>query len=187
MAIDSTIDPKRATDYETVFILRGDIDSETSERVISRAVGAVESTGGRLTKVESWGKRRLAYPIAKQRRGFYVLVRYLGYQGTVSEVERNLRMLDPVVRHMTVALAKGLDPATITVDPEEIKVRRIEISPDDDDKEESVEALLGLSEDNAPPRAPQEPRGMDPNMDQAPESETAAAAAGPGSTPVGDA
>jgi small subunit ribosomal protein S6 len=181
MATDSNIDPKRATDYETVFILRGDIDSETSERVISRAVGAVESTGGRLTKVESWGKRRLAYPIAKQRRGFYVLVRYLGYQGTVSEVERNLRMLDPVVRHMTVALAKGLDPAGVTVDPEEIKVRRIEISPDDDDKEESVEALLGLSEDTAPPRqAPAPPAGFD---DAAAEGEASTNAAG-GSTPT---
>src|SRR5690606_10104883 len=73
--------------------------------------------------------------------------RYLGYQGVVSELERNLRMLDTVLRHLTIQVRKGVDPASVTVDPEEIKVRRIEINEAEEDREDSVEASLGLSDE----------------------------------------
>ncbi len=162
MTINFQPTPKRATDYETVFILRPDIDAETSEKVISRAVAAIEGAGGKLTRVESWGKRRLAFPLGKQRKGFYVYLRFLGLKGTVYELERNLRMLDTVLRHLTVALAKDVDMTEVVVDPEEIKVRRIEVSAEEDDREDSFEASLGLSDDSrqAPARgepAPQSP------------------------------
>ena len=137
----------RASDYETVFILRPDIDGETSEKVISRAISSLESTGAKLTKIESWGKRRLAYPIAKHRKGVYVYLRYFGAKGTVAELERNLRMLDSVIRHMTVVLGKDIDVSSVTVDPEEIKVRRIEASAEDDERDESYEAQLGLADE----------------------------------------
>jgi small subunit ribosomal protein S6 len=152
MTTDVRIDKSRATDYETIFILRADIDSDASERAISRAVGAVEQSGGRLLKIENWGKRRLAFPIAKQRKGFYVYMRYLAYRGTVNELERNLRMLDTVLRHLTIQLRKDVDPASVTIDPEEIKVRRIEITEGEEDREDSVEASLGLADDQRPER-----------------------------------
>lgn len=148
MTVDIKIDPTRATDYETIFILRPDIDAEASEKVIARALGAIEGTYGKLTKIESWGRRRLAYPIARQRKGVYVYLRYLGFRGTVAELERNLRMLDPVIRHMTVQLAKDINIQVIEVDPDEVKVRRIEVSDQDDDREESYEASLGLADDH---------------------------------------
>lgn len=147
MTIEANIDRSRATDYETIFILRADIDSDASEKAIARVLTAIEAGQGKLLKVESWGKRRLAYAIGKQRKGFYVYVRYLGYRGIVAEVERNLRMLDTVLRHMTVALRKDVDPKALTVDPEDVKVRRIEIVESDDDKEENIESSLGLSDE----------------------------------------
>jgi small subunit ribosomal protein S6 len=153
MTTDVRIDKSRAVDYETIFILRADIDSDASERAISRVVTAIEQGGGRLLKLESWGKRRLAFPIGKQRKGFYVYVRYLGYRGLVAEIERNLRMLDTVLRHMTIQLRKDVDPGTVSVDPEEIKVRRIEITEaPEDEREESVEASLGLADEQRPER-----------------------------------
>jgi small subunit ribosomal protein S6 len=151
MTTDVRIDRSRATDYETIFILRADIDSDASERAISRVVTAIEQGGGKLLKLESWGKRRLAYPIDKQRKGFYVYVRYLGYRGLVAELERNLRMLDTVMRYMTTQIRKNVDPGTIAVDPEEIKVRRIEITETgEEEREESVEASLGLADEQRP-------------------------------------
>lgn len=146
MTVDVQKDVKRASDYETVFIVRPDIDADTSEKILARAVSAIEQTGGKLTRVESWGRRRLAYPIAKQRKGFYVYLRYLGQLGTVAELERNLRMMDTVIRHMSVLLAKDIDEAAVTVDPEEIKVRRIEVADADDEAEETFEASLGLAD-----------------------------------------
>jgi small subunit ribosomal protein S6 len=81
MTVDVQKSVKRATDYETVFILRPDIDAEPDREGHLRASRAIEQTSGRkLTKVESWGKRKLAYPIAKQRKGVYVYLRYLGLQ-----------------------------------------------------------------------------------------------------------
>ncbi len=157
MTTDVRIDRTRATDYETIFILRADIDSDASERVISRVVHAIDQAGGKLMKLESWGKRRLAFPIGKQRKGFYVYVRYLGYRGLVLEIERNLRLLDTVLRHMTVLLARDIDPATITVDPEEVKLARLEITEGEDDREESIESTLGLADDQRPERRERRP------------------------------
>jgi small subunit ribosomal protein S6 len=157
MTIEANIDRSRATDYETIFILRADIDSDASEKAIARVLTAIEQGGGKLLKVESWGKRRLAYAIGKQRKGFYVYVRYLGYRGVVAEIERNLRMLDTVLRHMTVALRKNVDPKAIAVDADDVKVRRIEIVDGEDDKEDNIESSLGLSDD----RPSMAPRGGD--------------------------
>jgi small subunit ribosomal protein S6 len=164
MTTDVRIDRSRATDYETIFILRADIDSDGSERVISRVVHAIDQAGGKLLKLESWGKRRLAFPIGKQRKGFYVYARYLGYRGLVSEIERNLRMLDMVLRHMTVQLAKDIDPATVTVDPEEVKLARIEITDAEEDREETIEQTLGLADDQRPER-----RERRPDLEEIPE------------------
>ncbi|MFO0608669.1 MAG: 30S ribosomal protein S6 [Polyangiales bacterium] len=158
MTTEVQIDPKRATDYETVFILRPDIDAEGSEKAISRVVTAIEGTSGRLTKVESWGRRKLAYPVAKQRKGVYVYVRYLGFRGTVAEVERGLRMLDAVIRYQTVLNARDIDISQVTVDPEEVKVRRIELSSVDDERDETFEHSLGLADDQSPPPPPRRER-----------------------------
>jgi len=153
MSTELRIDKTKAIDYETIFILRADIDSDASERAISRAVAAIEQNGGKLLKLESWGKRRLAFPIKKQRKGFYVYTRYLGYRGLVTELERNLRMLDTVLRYLTIQIRIDVDPASISVDPEEIKVRRIEIADaPEEDREDSVEASLGLADEQRPER-----------------------------------
>ncbi len=157
MTTDVRIDRNRATDYETIFILRADIDSDASERAISRVVNAIEQGGGKLLKLESWGKRRLAFPIGKQRKGFYVYARYLGYRGMVTEIERNLRMLDTVLRHMTVLLARDVDPASMTVDPEEVKLARLEITEGEEDREESIESSLGLADEQRPERRERRP------------------------------
>jgi small subunit ribosomal protein S6 len=179
MTTEVQIDPKRATDYETVFILRPDIDAEGSEKVISRVVAAIEGTHGRLLKVESWGRRKLAYIVAKQRKGVYVYVRYMGFRGTVAEVERNLRMLDTVIRYQTVLNAKDIDLSKVMVDPEEVKVRRIELSAVDDERDETFEQSLGLGDDPSPPRRERE-REVEP-------VEAAEAPAAPADKPAGDA
>lgn len=178
MSTEARIDKSRATDYETIFILRADIDSDQSEKAISRTVNAIEAGGGKLLKLESWGKRKLAFPIGKQRKGFYVYLRYLGYRGLVSEVERNLRMLDTVLRHMTVQLRKDVDPTSIAVDPDEVKVRRIEITEEPgDEREDSVEASLGLADDQRPSGEGRRDRRVEaPVAEPAPESATPPAA-----------
>jgi small subunit ribosomal protein S6 len=133
----------RAREYETIYILRSDVDAETAERVQGRVSDALEREQGRLVKVESWGRRKLAYPIGKQRKGVYVFLRYVGGGGLVAEVERNLKLQDAVVKFMTVQTADVVDLSALQVDPEETKLGKIELAPEDE-KEESREKQLGL-------------------------------------------
>ena len=135
--------PARAREYETIYILRSDVDAETAERVQGRVSDALDREHGRLVKVESWGRRKLAYPIGKQRKGVYVFLRYVGGGGLVAEVERNLKLQDAVVKYMTVQTADVVDLGTLQVDPEETKLGKIELAPEDE-KEESREKQLGL-------------------------------------------
>lgn len=133
----------RAKEYETIYVLRSDVDAEAAERVQGRVADALEREQGKLVKVESWGRRKLAYPIGKQRKGVYVYLKYVGGGGLVAEVERNLKLQDVVVKYMTVQTAEAVDIAAITVDPEETKLGKIELAPEDE-KEESREKQLGL-------------------------------------------
>ncbi len=133
----------RIKEYETIYILRSDVDAETAERIQSRVGDAIEREQGKIVKVEAWGRRRLAYPIGKQRRGVYVYVKYVGGGGLVAEVERNLKLQDAVIKFMTVQTADEVDIAALQIDPEETKLGKLELPPEDE-KEESREKLLGL-------------------------------------------
>ena len=65
--------------------------------------------GGKVIKVDNWGKRRLAYEVAKERKGIYLYWQYLAQPGVVEETERNLRMLDSVIRYLTVKVDEDVD------------------------------------------------------------------------------
>jgi small subunit ribosomal protein S6 len=151
----------RAREYETIYILRFDIDAEAAERVQARVGDAVEREHGKLVKVETWGRRKLAYPLKKHRRGVYVYLRYVGAGGLVAEVERNLKLQDAVVKYMTVQTAEDVDLAALEIDPEETRLGKLE-PPPEDEKEESREKQLGLV-DLGPdaPRAPRPPEEVE--------------------------
>jgi small subunit ribosomal protein S6 len=143
-----------AKEYETIYILRADVDSEAAERIQARVSDALEREHGKLVKVESWGRRKLAYPVGKQRKGVYVYLKYVGGGGLVAEVERNLKLQDAVVKFMTVQTSDEVDLAALQIDPEETKLGKLELPPEDE-KEESREKLLGLvdlGEVQKPPR-----------------------------------
>ena len=65
--------------------------------------------GGKVIKIDNWGKRRLAYEVAKERKGIYLYWQYLAQPGVVEETERNLRMLDSVIRYLTVKVDTDID------------------------------------------------------------------------------
>ena len=156
-----TTPPKdRVREYETIYILRPDVDADAAEKVAGRIAEVVTRESGKLVKVENWGRRKLAYDIAKHKRGVYTYVKFLGGGALVNELERNLRMLDTVIRYQTVLLRSDVVADTITIDPEETKFARLE-APAEDEKEDSRERLLGFLDD-----APERPRRRD---DEAPE------------------
>jgi small subunit ribosomal protein S6 len=110
----------RAREYETIFILHPDSTSAAVEKIADRCIEVIDRLDGKLLRAENWGRRRLAYPVKKNRKGIYVYVRYLGYQDMVHELERNLRMLDPVVKYLTVKVDEDVDPSARPVREEDI-------------------------------------------------------------------
>jgi small subunit ribosomal protein S6 len=132
-------------EYETIYVLRSDVARESAEKIAQRVAEIVDREGGKLTLVETWGRRLLAYPVAKSRRGVYVCLKYVGGGTLVAELERNFRMLDDVIKHMTVLVNKEIDLASVEVDPERIKFEPLEL-PEEPEEEYSRERELGLEE-----------------------------------------
>jgi small subunit ribosomal protein S6 len=138
--------PNRAREYETIYILRPDVDADSAERVGSRLSEVISREAGRLTKVENWGRRRLAYDIRKHRRGVYIYLKYLGTGKVVSEVERNLRLLDGVIKYQTVLVRNDVEGAELNVAEDDVKFERVELPPIEEERDESRERQLGLIE-----------------------------------------
>ena len=88
--------------YETVIIARQDISTQQVETLTENMSAFVTNGGGTIAKVENWGLRNLAYKIKKNRKGHYVLLNIDAPADAVKEMERNLRLNEDVLRHMTI-------------------------------------------------------------------------------------
>jgi len=86
--------------YELMFIVHPNTDAEALDALIERVKGVVEQGGGTLSEAKKWGKRHLAYEIADQREGFYVLVNYVGEPKVTNELDRVLKITEAVIRFM---------------------------------------------------------------------------------------
>ncbi len=92
---------KSSTLYETLFILRPELSGKAKE-FIDRFKKIIEDLHATEIKVEEWGNRDLAYPIQKLNRGYYSLMQYRASTGIVEELERNMKLLEGVMRFLTV-------------------------------------------------------------------------------------
>ena len=88
--------------YETVFIARQDISAAQVEALAETFAGLVTEQGGQVTKREYWGLRNISYRIKKNRKGHYVLFNLEAPPTAVSELERNMRINEDVLRYLTI-------------------------------------------------------------------------------------
>ena len=101
---------KLLREYETIFLIKPDLTDDLVDKLKERVRGIVSREGGKVLRFTVWGKKRTAYPVAKQPRAIYVHAHYLGGNTLVAEVERNLRNLDEVTRYMSSRIAVDVDP-----------------------------------------------------------------------------
>jgi small subunit ribosomal protein S6 len=85
--------------YELLFIIHPDLDENSLTGVVDKVKSWITDSGGAVSKVDMWGRRRLAYVIRKQREGQYVLVQAQMEPTFGAELDRNLRFLEPVMRY----------------------------------------------------------------------------------------
>ena len=88
--------------YEIVFIVHPD-QSEQVPAMIERYRNTITTGGGRVHRIEDWGRRQLAYPIQKVFKAHYVLMNIEVSNDTLNELEHAFKFNDAVLRHLTVA------------------------------------------------------------------------------------
>ena len=90
--------------YETIFILDPDLEEGQAQAAIEKVKGIIKQPDGEILKVEDWGKRKLAYEVKKKTKGHYILIHFLGSPALLSELERNFRVMDAVIKFQSVRL-----------------------------------------------------------------------------------
>ena len=123
--------------YEIVFLVHPD-QSEQVPAMIERYKGLISADGGKVHRLEDWGRRQLAYPIAKVHKAHYVLMNVECDQKALNELTGAFRFSDAVLRHLVVNFDEAVtEPSPMAkADEEESsgdRPRRDRGSRDDDD------------------------------------------------------
>mgnify|MGYP000126553562 CR=1 FL=1 len=87
--------------YEIVFLVHPD-QSDQVPGMIERYKGEIEKTGGKVHRLENWGRRQLAYPIQKLHKAHYVLMNIEATQEAIDAIEENFRYNDAVIRNLVL-------------------------------------------------------------------------------------
>jgi len=88
--------------YELVYVVSPDATEEQVNDLHTQVDGIVTRMGGQVEKTDNWGRRRLAYEIGPHKEGVYVLELINGSGDLMKELDRRLRVLDQVIRHIVV-------------------------------------------------------------------------------------
>ena len=88
--------------YELMFIVRPDMTEEDLDKLIANLQSVVPGSGGNVKRVDKMGKRRLAYTVRRFHEGIYVLLVVEGGGAVIHELERRLRVTEPVIKFLTV-------------------------------------------------------------------------------------
>lgn len=91
--------------YEIMLILTPEADDKVVQGVMDRVSQVLEERGGKVTSVNKWGKRRLAYEVNRQSEGFYVVAEFDAEPAAVKELDRVLALTDEVARFKVVVRA----------------------------------------------------------------------------------
>jgi len=125
--------------YETIFIINPDLTDEDTKGIIEKVSGIIQRLKGETLKVEEWGRRKLAYEIKKMSKGYYVLIHFTGTTEVLNEIERNLRLIDGVLKFQTVRLDKKAERIAQMLSREQVFERE---EPPEEKKEKAPEEPL---------------------------------------------
>lgn len=90
--------------YELAIILNGKLEDEARTETMDTIKGYIERFGGTVSNVEEWGKKRLAYEINKMKDGFYYFITFESEGSTPIEIEKRVRIMEPVIRFLNIRL-----------------------------------------------------------------------------------
>ncbi|HOF88131.1 MAG TPA: 30S ribosomal protein S6 [Armatimonadota bacterium] len=88
--------------YEVMYILQPTLSAEEQTALVDRFNDLITSMGGTVEKVDRWERRQLAYEIKRCRDGYYVVVEFQGDPALETEMDRQMKLTEPLLRHMIV-------------------------------------------------------------------------------------
>ena len=88
--------------YELVYVISPDVSDDQVNELHSQIEAIVQRMGGQIEKTDNWGRRRLAYEIGRHKEGTYVLEVINGGGELMKEIDRRLKVIDTVIRHLVV-------------------------------------------------------------------------------------
>ncbi|MCT4612672.1 MAG: 30S ribosomal protein S6 [Clostridia bacterium] len=88
--------------YELALVINPTISEEEVKATVEKVKSLITRAGGEITNVDEWGKRKLAYEIEKLREGFYFFITYTANVDAPAEIERDVKIMEKVMRYMTV-------------------------------------------------------------------------------------
>jgi small subunit ribosomal protein S6 len=123
--------------YEVVFIAAPNTTEDDLNKLNSQLEHVVTDLGGKVTKTDVWGRKKLAYKIGKHDEGVYVVLYIEGTGHEIAEVERRLRVSDLVIRHLTVRTDEDLKRAAKLKSRRKVSARAAAAGGADVDGEEA--------------------------------------------------
>jgi small subunit ribosomal protein S6 len=145
-------------EYELMYLLTPELPEDEMTAATERVSSLITNRGGEITKVDSWGRRRLAYPIRRHMDGYYTVLRFNFEPGQTVELDRNLRLTEPVLRHIIVHAEDVPPPRTIRRVPvPEDQMRRMPVAEETTRRAPAPEERAPVPEETiAPAPAPEE-------------------------------
>ena len=102
---DYTVNERKNT-YETTFVVNASLDDAQIETVIGKVQDVITKNQGDVVAVQRWGRKRLAYSIAKKNNGFYVCIEFQGPGDVVTKLARSYHLEENILRYLTIQLTK---------------------------------------------------------------------------------
>jgi small subunit ribosomal protein S6 len=96
-------------EYETLYILRSDLSDDAIGQVNDRLTGVLDREGAKILKCHNMGKKKLAFEVAKNPKGIFMQMSFLSEPTVIKEFERNMRMIEQVVRYQTIKMFDVVD------------------------------------------------------------------------------
>jgi small subunit ribosomal protein S6 len=138
--------------YETIVIVDPDLGEEQRGPVFDKIRELIPQKGGLLVEIDEWGGRKLAYEIKKKQRGYYARVDFCGGGSLVSEMERQFRIDDRVMKYMTILLDEDADMERIQ---EAMMQSKAKAESEDQAAPETTGEQAAAAADETPAAAPE--------------------------------
>ena len=107
--------------YETLYIINPELVDEDYGDVVAKFNGLIEKNNGVMIKVDEWGKKNLAYEVKKFDKGCYVLLQYCGEPHIITELKREFKLDERVIKYQTIKLSDTADPEALKSELKETK------------------------------------------------------------------